>query len=967
MKTRVLALAACLAVASTGLTATAQPTQETVKILRDSYGVPHIFADDDLKGAFASGYALAEDRLFQMEILRRAGKGRLAELVGDQDAIGGQTAAEFDIAIRRELYTEPERQDMFAELQKTDPASADSFMAFVDGVNLRIAEDLADPVNKLPSEYLALGTLPQPWTVTDSIAFAAVGLSIFGAEGGHEVQNACMLSDLSSRLNSEQEAKGVFDDLFWIDDPDAPTTINEGEAVWPNKVGRFSAAQMALVNDPQIGPAICKAAAAQRAEEAAIDSVGKRLGIGGLFSPGHSNALVIAGSHTSTGHPMLGGGPQVGYSTPSFFWESGLHTPHYDSVGVNLPLGPGNIMGRTSTLAFTITSGIDDQIDTYVERLNPDNLRQYGEPGHWQDMDCRTETFLVRMNPTSPPDSPGVSPDDPARATPPVRPVVQELCRTVHGPVFFIDAENHVAFSHKKAHWMQDLKGAATWLNLGRKTTLTGPNSVEEALEGFPFTFNFNYASTSGDIAYFHRGLTPLRPDNTDPRLPLPGLGHEWRRGPDGKDYVANSAILTTDGKKAATIVNPAQGYFANWNNKPIKGWGGAGEARELWGPRHRMEGISREVDRLIASDTPIKLNEGDADPTTVPSCFTQDDYRIGTDPLGCVSSVNGIIRKAATSDIHALTVLPFLAKAFAVEGTSVDSVEYKAYEKMKQWSDDGAPLLRSGSEQTYRSPGVAIYREWRRRLQGGLLDGALGSYSRSMDFPLVIDSSNEDDHGSYLTPDSVLYHVLTHDSEFQVPGLPAPTTLTPSRNYCAPQSCVELMVSTLAQTVAALKTRFSSGDQSTWREPVIVSSVPSLGGAPDITMERMNRGSFNQLHDFGVGPGFRTYNVVPPGQSGMVDIPTLLAGQTADDPAAAVGAGNPHVFDQKPLYEGWRYKPLIQDQGALAGATEEAVPYVRGVVPNLNTAALRNLARTITQAGVPLPGVDLFGEVSNK
>lgn len=966
MDKRALVLIACLTVASVGLPATAQPAPETVRILRDSYGVPHVFSDDDFKGAFAAGYAMAEDRLFQMDILRRAGKGRLAELVGDQDAMGGQTAAEFDIAIRRELYTEAERQDMFANLERTDPASANSFRAFVDGVNVRIAEDLADPVHKMPSEFVALGAPLQPWSVTDSIAFAAVGLSIFGAEGGHEVQNACLFSNVAARLHNEQAAKGVFNDLFWIDDPDAPTTIREGEAVWPNKISRFNEAQMALLHDPMISSAMCKAAAAQRTEEAAIDTVGKRLGMAGLFSPGHSNALVVAGRHTSTGHPMLGGGPQVGLSTPSFFWESGLHTPNYDSVGVTLPLGPGNIMGRTSTLAYTVTSGIDDQIDTYVERLNPDNPRQYGEPGHWQDMDCRTETFLVRMNPTSPPDSPeglGVSSDDPARSKPPVRAVVQDLCRTVHGPVFYTDTENLVAFSHKKAHWMQDLKGAATWLNLGRKTTLAG---VEQALDGFPFTFNFNYASTSGDIAYFHRGLTPLRPDDTDPRLPLPGVGYEWRRGPDGKDYVANSDILTTDGTKAATIVNPAQGYFANWNNKPIKGWGGAGEARELWGPRHRMEGISREVDRLIAAGTKITLDEGGADPTTSPSCFANDDYRIGADPLGCVSSVNGIVRKAATSDIHALTVLPFLEKALAVEGTPVGSAEYQAYEAMKQWSDEGGPLLRHGSDATYRAPGVAIFREWRSLLQHTLLDDELGADNRNMDLPAVIEGSNEDDHGSYLTPDSVLYHVLTYAPEMQDPGLPAPTTLTPSRNYCAPQTCAQVLVSTLTQAVAALTTRFKSSDQLTWHEPVIVSTISSQGAAPDVVIERMNRGSFNQLHDFGVGSEFKTYDVVPPGQSGMIDLPTLAASQ-AGDGEAAVNGGNPHVFDQKPLYEGWRYKPLVMDESALAGASEEIIPYVRGVVPDLDRAALRNLHRTLSGAGIPLPNFDLFGEVSTE
>jgi penicillin amidase len=659
---------------------------------------------------------------------------------------------------------------------------------------------------------------------------------------------------------------------------------------------------------------------------------------------------------------MLGGGPQVGYSNPSFFWESGLHTPNYDSVGVNVPLGPGNIMGRTSTLAYTVTSGIDDQIDTYVERLNPKNLRQYGEPGHWQSMDCRTETFLVRFQPTSPPSDPlGITPD-PLRPKPAVRPVVQDLCRTVHGPVFYIDQKNLVAFSHKKAHWMLDLKGAVAWLKLGRQTTLSG---VEQDLAGFPFTFNFHYASTSGDIGYFHRGLTPLRPDDTDPRLPLPGVGYEWRRGADGKDYVANSEILTTDGHPAATIINPAQGFIANWNNKPIKGWAGAGEARELWGPRHRMEGLSREVQRLIAAGQPIHLDEGDVSPTTAPPCFSQADYAVGADPLGCVTSVNGIVRKAATSDIHALTVLPFLSKALSVQMTPSSSPEYQAYLAMKQWSDAGGPLLRPGTSSVYSFPGIAIYRAWRDALQHSVLDDELGAYNRGMDYPLVLEGDNEDDHGSYLTPDSLLYHILTHAPELA--GVEPTTTLAPSRNYCAGSpSCAAILVSTLSSTVTALTSRFKTADQSKWLEPVIVSTISPQGAAPEVTIERMNRGSFNQLHDFGPGPAFSTFNVVPPGQSGLIDLPTLIQTQIGD-PVAAVNAGNPHVFDQKPLYETWRYKPLIFSTSQLSGAAVENVPYVRGVIPQPNTALLRDIWRRLDQAGLSLPNVSLFGEISTR
>ena len=283
----------------------------------------------------------------------------------------------------------------------------------------------------------------------------------------------------------------------------------------------------------------------------------------------------------------------------------------------------------------------------------------------------------------------------------------------------------------------------------------------------------------------------------------------------------------------------------------------------------------------------------------------------------------------------------------------------------MKDWSDAGAPLLRPGTSSTYRFPGIAIWRDWRNRLQHALLDGPLGSYNHGMDYPAVIDSDNEDDHGSYLTPDSFLYHVLTHDPDMA--GVEPVTTLGPSRDYCAPASCASLLATTLSQTVSALTGRFKSSDMTTWREPVIVSTIVAQGAAPTITIERMNRGSWNQLHDFGPGAAFKTYNVMPPGESGMIDLPTLVATQTASDPRAAVDAHNPHVFDQTPLYEGWRYKPFVYDRSALTGTTEENVPYVRGVFPQPDTTLLRSLWQLLARLGIKLPNIDLFGEISTE
>jgi acyl-homoserine lactone acylase PvdQ len=931
-----------------------------VTILRDKWGVPHVFEQSDERGAFAIGYAMAEDRLFQMEVFRRAGKGRLAELIADQEAIGGQSAIDFDIMARRELYTEPERRDLFDRLSPADQAFLE---AFVDGVNLYIAEALADPIQKLPGEYLALGILPAPWTLTDSIGFATLAIGIYGTNGGGETANAVLLMDLIGSLGVTR-GKQAFDDLFWVEDPDAPVTIDHGRFADPNlaSMTRFAPAQMALLADPRVAAALRKAAAQQHEEHALVDEIGRRLGLGALFGSGHSNALVVAGTHTTTGHPMLGGGPQVGYATPSFFWESGLHTPTYDSVGVTVPLGPGNIMGRTNELAYTVTSGFDDLIDTYVEMLDPSDYHLYRHDGQWLKMDCRTETFLVRAEPDKIPDDLQADPQkflglnsaDPLRPKPPLRAVVQELCRTVHGPVFFIDAENHVALSHRKSHWGLELDAAASWLRLGQRHSIA---EVDRELAGFPMTFNFHYASNEagGRIAYFHRGKVPIRPAGVDPRLPLPGDGSaEWT------GFVADADM--------PKVIDPHQGFITNWNNKPIRGWAEAGEQRELWGPRHRVEGLSREVERIIAAHGKISLNEGGSlDGTASPGCFAQRDFTVGDDALGCVSSVNGIVRKAAVSDIHALTVLPFLEKALGV--VAHGPAEDAAYQAMKTWSDAGAPLLRpTPSARTYDYPGIAIYRAWRTELQHELFDPVLGTANRSTDYPLVIAGDMEDDHGSFLTPDSLLYHVLTHAPDLA--GVRPPTAIAAQAGYCSTgerPTCAQVLVSSLGQTIANLMRRFGSEDQSTWLEPVIVSTVPAQGAAPTITIERMNRGSWNQLHDFGTGADFRTFNVVPPGNSGFIDLATLVQSQAASDARAAVEAGNPHIFDQINLYQGWRYKHFVQHQSDLENPKPETIPYVRGVIPQPDPRVLRNVVRMFDQAGLTVPNFTLLGEVSTE
>ena len=419
-------------------------------VLRDAHGVPHIFASnlDDL--FFTNGYVEAQDRLFEMEILRRAGKGTLSEVLG-------AAYLDMDIAARRDLYTPAEWQ---AQLDALSPADRQSLTQFAAGATRYICEARLDPSSKMPAEYAALAFLPDDWTVLDSVAAADYLIGVFGSFGGDEVHNAAFFFDVASRIG-RGKARRVFDDHFPLFDDQSPTTIPQLEKTFDDPLRhstrRFATRQLRVLQ--QYLRSIDRAAGLAAAQAHTAAAARAALGLGDGTVHHASNAILVSGALTDTGNPILLGGPQVGYAIPSFFFEVGLHTPTTGVVGVIPPAGPGVVIGRTQNFAFTITSGISDQVDTYLEVLNPGNDHQYLYNGAYLDMDCRTETFTVREPP--PPAGSGGAPMTETR----------ELCRTRHGPVFFTDPAGGAAFSHASSHRNLELASAAAWLRIGQATS----------------------------------------------------------------------------------------------------------------------------------------------------------------------------------------------------------------------------------------------------------------------------------------------------------------------------------------------------------------------------------------------------------------------------------------------------------------------------------------------------------------
>src|SRR5262245_33535847 len=161
---------------------------DQVRIYRDEYGVPHIFAETTRGLYEAYGYVVAEDRLWQLEVNRRSGRGRLAEIFGAGSVMADRT-------VRTLGYTDAELDEQFAQLPAADQ---ERFESYVRGINRYVDEVVVpDPLNKLPFEFHHVGIgVPDPWTARDSLAFGVRQMRAFLERGDGEPTNQALVNSL---------------------------------------------------------------------------------------------------------------------------------------------------------------------------------------------------------------------------------------------------------------------------------------------------------------------------------------------------------------------------------------------------------------------------------------------------------------------------------------------------------------------------------------------------------------------------------------------------------------------------------------------------------------------------------------------------------------------------------------------------------------------------------------------------
>lgn len=529
-----------------GQPGTSQSPRGGVTIVRDGFGVPAITgaSSDDLW--FGVGYAMGEDRLFQLELFRRATRGRLAEILG-------RDYVEMDIRTRRDFYTDGE---LDGQLAKLSPELRARFDSLRDGINAYIAETRTDP-SKLPGEFGATGSTPADWDVRDSAAIGVFLGRTVPSDDGEELNNARALAALGPDL---------FSRLIPIRAKDQIATIPRSEGLFPSNPGRtkrdeakgFRRSQRYLMNitlPPQ-------SAGGEQDSDPVTDLVGI------LGQHGGSNMWAIRGPNRTA---ALFNGPQLGFQIPELFIELELHGPGIDARGATAPGVPVLGLGHNNHVAWGVTSGLTDEDDLYVEQLT--GPEAYRFKGKEERMQCRDETFSYRAPPSG---LLGLDTGGGAGSQ------TERICRTVHGPVQL--REGGSAFARRYAIWGREVE---TLQALAAVNQASSVKEIDRAFEKATWNENLMAADDRGNIGYWHPGLLPIKPRTWDERLPFPGTGEaEWR------------GLLKPS--QRPHVINPRKGWLANWNNMPSAGWTqGDAPARERLSAKYHRDGfLARVVSR---------------------------------------------------------------------------------------------------------------------------------------------------------------------------------------------------------------------------------------------------------------------------------------------------------------------------------------------------------------------------------
>ncbi len=464
-----------------------------VTTTRDARGVWFIEGGSLYDVYEAMGYAVAKDRLFQLDLFRRQGDGRLSELLGPSQL---QT----DIGLRMFSYSDDELTQQYNNLS-ADAKTA--VQAYVAGINRRIGEFYRGAWMQMPHEYWILSfqsvfldhagaVLPTMWTVNDLLGWVVTLSRFFDPEGDFasnnfgQLDNYILLQTLAAVYPTEYLA--MFTDLRWVNDPGALTYIQSGsssaEAAQSAQLKALSVSSL-----PDLSGIVDRLRTRADNLNRSLEELNARVRMG-------SYAWAVSGDKTATGNPIVYSGPQMGFETPSIVVEGSIRGGGLEVSGMTVPGVPGIIIGRTPHHAWSMQVGHAHTLDYYLEAPQSVSLH-------------RMETIKV-LNGSD---------------------VTFPIFRSPHGPIvepFPYDPNNPppVIVSWAYAHWGREASPIDAFLGLARAESIA---EFDVGIEKIAVSQHFCYADRDGNIAYWMSGYDPIRAPGVDPRFPQIGDGtNEW-------------------------------------------------------------------------------------------------------------------------------------------------------------------------------------------------------------------------------------------------------------------------------------------------------------------------------------------------------------------------------------------------------------------------------------------------------
>lgn len=316
--------------------------RHTVRIHRDRWAIPHMYAESNEDLFAALGYTHAQDRLWQMELNRRTGFGMLAEIFGP-------------IAVSSDRFV---RVLGFGRMAHRDVGMLDDetrtlVEAYLRGVNGFIETH----ATRLPVEFTVLRFAPRPWEAADIVVWSKVMALNLSENWMLELLNA----RIAAKLGNERARE-----LIPHYPPDGPVVVPQG-----------------IHYNPELGQASFQA----------IENAAPFLGIPGDQG---SNAWVVAGQRSTSGRPLLANDPHLNVSIPSIWYEAHLEGGDFAVAGVTMPGTLGVVIGHNARIAWGVTNGMTDVQDLYIEQIHPDDPLRYACKGEWERVEVVREELKVK-------------------------------------------------------------------------------------------------------------------------------------------------------------------------------------------------------------------------------------------------------------------------------------------------------------------------------------------------------------------------------------------------------------------------------------------------------------------------------------------------------------------------------------------------------------------------------------------